>query len=994
MGTRHIDLPDDPEQEALRYIELRRCVRNTFEAFLRNLNAQSLRWMEQQFEKHGGHLSAGVFHKIISKVFPRPESTEFKCREEKDFIVDLAVVRLFESMDVDQSGEASWMEFVEYVCATAELLRMHLQENSGHNFDFTASSVLVPYRPTVTKCHFDKVFHWPDHPFEAAVVFEEGQTSFHLHRPQTMLRKRRVDGHRGEVLAGCFLPEPFEWVVTSGNDKTVCFWDGAFNLVKRWTLDRVIGAFCWCPEARALYHADHFRERIHAWHIPDGMTVRASTSALKPHKPFEFNVCHHKPVQAMCWMPLLQTLATASLDATVQLYDIVQLQRTHTFRGHSKGLTCLEYCPKNQMLLSSGFDNFIAMWDVGHESANPIHILNGHECSIVSICAVPETDFEFLSVDVDSVVKLWDVRKLACVQSFHASDRQAEKAGELEPLEPRTLCSLSRNRVVISGRRMVVFDRDASDPRVTADWSINAIVFNKTRLQIVTAVKNGLCVWCALTGVKLQTHDRVIEQNITALALGPGERRVFVGADDGEIIVLNISCGAALKRLTPHTQEVTQIVTIPGKVFTLSAAEKLINVHDDRDPKKAIVLKRIEVSNAGIVQMAHDGGEMIVGASEDGEILWYNCDFGKQVASSEGCEVKHNQAATCCKYFRDAPLIVTADTEGCIIFWSVPPLLMHNFFGKAILTLANPDPLQPGGAPEVGTVGITSLSLSWPVEDYLYVGTERGSLARVCIRPVVQSAVQQQAEILRRKASGEAAAVISGRIFDTMPKPCDSPEYVFPLQNEWVVWRAHRESIDKILVCRCHPHVILTLGRDACVRMWSPDKGESLGALEQGLPEVKAYPGKSRWRFPIDVQGQLKLDADAVEQVKAKNSEAEAASAGQKRMPDLVAGGRSPGQSGGSHGTLVRSQTVPDLEKGRHATRAHSSGAGLKHLQRRISTRGRIGEQWFAGPIASEDPDRLPRLKCSGLLRPDASQGKGVVQAACKLSRALKAAQS
>merc|ERR1719326_2082868 len=153
---------------------------------------------------------------------------------------------------------------------------------------------------------------------------------------------------------------------------------------------------------------------------------------------------------------------------------------------------------------------------------------------------------------------------------------------------------------------MVMFERDASNPRLTADSPIMAIVFSSRKFEIATSVKNSIRIWCALTGTLLTVHN-VISGNITAMSLGLGERRCFVGSDDGHVNVINFACGAPLKSLTPHDSEVTEIQCIPSKVLTLSVGDKLIVVHDDTNPQKATILKTIDISSAGtILRMSHD----------------------------------------------------------------------------------------------------------------------------------------------------------------------------------------------------------------------------------------------------------------------------------------------------------------------------------------------------------------------------------------------------
>merc|ERR1740130_1531769 len=828
------------------------------------------------------------------------------------------------------------MEFVEFVCAIAECLRIQADEGSGTQFDFRESTLSLPYRPQITKCLYDQMFYWRDHPADACVIFEEGQAGFHLHRPTTLQRKRRCDGHRSDLLAAAYMQDPFEWCVTSGNDKQVVFWDSAFNVVKKWKMPKhTVNTLCWCPEIKVLYFGTEHSSKIHAWRIKDTMKVRESEEPFEPVKKLELKTNHTKAVQSVLWMNQLQCIATASLDATVRIFDLVQMTRTHELKGHTKGLTCLEYCPASQILLSGGFDNIISLWDPG--AGIQFHALRGHECSITAIKAVPDTEHEIMSVDLHSVVKLWDIRRLKCVQTLHATDHQAEKAGEVEPLDPRALCMLSRDRFAVSGRRIVCFERDASQPQLTADSAIMVIVFSSRKFEIATSVKNSIRIWCALTGDLLTVHNNVIEGNITAMSLGLGERRCFIGSDNGTINVINFACGAPLKSLTAHQFEVTEISLIPLKVLTLSVGDKLIVVHDDATPGKASVLKTIDISSAGTpMRMAHDSEKIVAAGSEDGEIFWFALDFAKQVSNTSRCTVQHRAPVSCVKYFKSTPLMCTADSESCVIFWSMQPLRSFEFFMKLELNLTkmketsqgSPSSQTSGQSAAAGVVGITSMALSWPDEEILIVGSEHGNLVCINIQDIVEKARMQREEILLRKESGEAADVISGRIFDSMDKPRDSPEYVYTPENMWLVDRAHRGSIDQIIYCKHAPPIVLTLGFDVRVCIWHPITGEALGTLEQGLSEGLAYERKTQWRFPIDTTAQVENDlkelAQAVvseagseeeEQSAKSEEEAKAPSLNGKNLA-LADGAKDGSRAGSERGVppklaLLRSESSP-----------------------------------------------------------------------------------
>mmetsp|Transcript_44362 Transcript_44362/g.105038 ORF Transcript_44362/g.105038 Transcript_44362/m.105038 type:complete len:1030 (-) Transcript_44362:194-3283(-) len=1008
-----LHLSDDKEEAATQYRSLRQQARKAFESFLRSLNARSLRFLEHEFEKGNMNLTSDAFCKIFTKVFPPPPPEDIASTEERNFVVHLAALTLFEDIDVDKSGEASWMEFVEYVIAVAEELRMQDEEGATTKFDFYPSQTKLDYVPKKTKKTFDKLFYWPEHPLETIMVFEEGQKRFHLHRHPTMQRRRSADGHRDELLAGAYVSDPaFELVVTAGNDKLVCFWDNAFNLIKKWNMECTIGCLCWCPEISALYFAEHFSETVQdtglqAWRLSTPIAIREATEPPKPDRSLTFSTGHTRAIQSMLWIGKQRCLASASLDTTVKLFDLVQCQRTHTLTGgHTKGLTCMEYCDSLQYLLTAGYDNYISLWDPG--SATLRHKLHGHKCSIAGMCIMPDAEYEIMSVDVHSVVKLWDIRRLACLQSFHASDPQAEKDKEIEPLEPKDICPLGRNRVLVSGRRMVMFDRDASDPHLTADSLVTSMEFNQRKLEIVTSVKNHLSIWDALTGDLLKVHKNVTEANITAMSLGLADRRLFVGTEAGNIVVLNYACAAMLKSLEPHSLEVTQIVVMPsGRVLTLSTADRLINIHDDGEEKRAVVLKRIDLSHmaAAVVHIAHDGSNVIVATTEEGDAFWYNIDSAKQVSSTTKSECRHEQAVTCAKFFNSAPLMVTGDLECHIIFWLLLPLRPYDFFSSAEVFLVSEEPQGNPGSPRhhYGTFGITCLTMS-PDETFLFLGTENGTVACVHIAHVRDAALRLRAEVLQRK---EVEDMDSGHM----------PASLSTLPNVWVAERAHRASIESVIRCEgaCAP-VVLSLGLDWCVRLWSHETGEALGTLEQGLPGRSSYERTSPWCWPVNAHEMAAQDneklTDAMElQFDASDDEDDDAAAAAAvaevakkvtmtkprtslQSPELPAlPDRGPGRiSALNMSQLMHSESAPQLRKGSPTKPKFPKKAAAPPLRTgprtNMARRGPTTDEWLAGPLAPGYIDMLPHLE-SGLQRKVAKQNNEIIRAAQSLSNAL-----
>ena len=61
----------------------------------------------------------------------------------------------------------------------------------------------------------------------------------------------------------------------------------------------------------------------------------------------------------------LSILASASSDKTIKLWDVQTGKEMKTLFGHSLGVTCVTFSPKDGAILAStSFDHTIKLWDV------------------------------------------------------------------------------------------------------------------------------------------------------------------------------------------------------------------------------------------------------------------------------------------------------------------------------------------------------------------------------------------------------------------------------------------------------------------------------------------------------------------------------------------------------------------------------------------------------------------------------------------------------
>jgi len=301
---------------------------------------------------------------------------------------------------------------------------------------------------------------------------------------------------------------------------------------------------------------------------------------------------------------------------------------------------------------------------------------------------------------------------------------------------------LGRDRLVVSGRKMVLFERDLPDPKVTSDTVLTSMAVNERKSDIFTPTRGdagpggaeasgSVRVWSALSGQIKGSFPNVVASNVTALAVDAGSRRLAVGSEKGEMVILNCSSGHTLKVLTPHTVpkrggrdeksvdygEVAQIefcaVPVkrggttewqPAKIISMCAVAKEVYVHDDTHPTKAALLKKIDASQQALppqLDSASDIDHSSMGdlrrfcvhldyglcsvSADDGTVGWYNVFSGKLEGSGKSDQIGDAAAVSCCKFLRRCPLMITCDSACSLVFWSLKPLPTYGVFAHRIL---------------------------------------------------------------------------------------------------------------------------------------------------------------------------------------------------------------------------------------------------------------------------------------------------------------------
>jgi WD40 repeat protein len=130
-------------------------------------------------------------------------------------------------------------------------------------------------------------------------------------------------------------------------------------------------------------------------------------------------------------VPRLLAYLSTGLDAKLKVFDVERQTCKRTCVGHRKGILSFAAVESLAVLVSGGLDRELLVWPyIGAGGGRAIASLRGHASSVVQVVSDSE-HAQVISLGADHTVRVWDLRKMQCVQLLNTkSELAAAKAAE------------------------------------------------------------------------------------------------------------------------------------------------------------------------------------------------------------------------------------------------------------------------------------------------------------------------------------------------------------------------------------------------------------------------------------------------------------------------------------------------------------------------------------------------------------------------------------
>ncbi|HIK13150.1 MAG TPA: hypothetical protein IGS52_23330 [Oscillatoriaceae cyanobacterium M33_DOE_052] len=404
---------------------------------------------------------------------------------------------------------------------------------------------------------------------------------------------------------------------------------------------------------------------------------------------------HSSPVTSVSFSPNGQTIATASRDNTVRLWNLQGKELAKI--QYSGSVSNVSFSPDGQTIATDSQDNTVRLWNLQGEELAKLQ----HSSSVSSVSFSPDGK-TIATASQDNTVRLWNLQGEEVAKLQHsgsvssvsfspdgqtiatASDDNTARLWNVHIQEVRKLKGDfgdgNRGSFSPDGKTFITINCEEKTAclwnlqgeelaKLKHSGSVISVSFSPDGQTVATATFNDTAHLWNLQGKELAKlpHSGYLTLHrgnwITRVSFSPDSKTVATASEDNTVRLWNLQ-GKELTKLQGHSEPVTQISFSPdGQTVATGSLDNTAHLWNLQG-KELAKLQHSDLVDS--VSFSPDGKTIATTASYDKTAHLWNLQ-GKELAKLQG----HSEPVTKISFSPDGKTVATGSGDNTVRLWNL-----------------------------------------------------------------------------------------------------------------------------------------------------------------------------------------------------------------------------------------------------------------------------------------------------------------------------------